>query len=113
MPEAVRRVYEALRECGSPSLEAVERRAQEKFDGSISAACADGMGRHMTIYGEPRPSTSREPLSGDAWCAIGYGSLRFSDDASKLIADSGREVWVNLAVREDELALHLKAIRSG
>jgi hypothetical protein len=79
MPEAVRRVYEALRERKGPSLEAIESRAREKFDGSIPVACADGMGRYMAIYGEPRPSTAREPLSEDAWYAIGYGSLRFSD----------------------------------
>jgi hypothetical protein len=61
MPAAVQRIYEALRERKGPSLETVEHRAREEFGGSTPIACATGMLRHLTIYGEPRPSMVREP----------------------------------------------------
>jgi len=112
MTEAVRRAYEALRKHNGPSLEVVERRAREEFAGSIAAACATGMYRHLTIYGEPRPSMVREPLSDQAHYLLGYGSLRFADDASKLVDNNGREVWANLVVRSAELLAHLKAIHA-
>jgi len=112
MPEAARRVYEAIRKVNSDLLEAIETKARNEFDGSALAACADRIWYQIsTIHGVRNGTKESGPLPSGTAFEFGFGSLKFSADASALVLQSGEPIWINLSVRETDLSAFLEAIR--